>query len=111
MAWILIVFLILLGGLIAPFGDLLGTKIGIKLAEMKPSAESRMKDARIMIDKSLAQSAGQPILLAADGGIREHSVPGLRKSGADTIVMGSLAFSAENLPARMRWIHELQGPI
>ena len=28
MSWILIVFLILLGGLIAPFGDLLGTKIG-----------------------------------------------------------------------------------
>ncbi len=28
MAWILIVFLIFLGGLIAPFGDMLGTKIG-----------------------------------------------------------------------------------
>ncbi|MBO6978357.1 MAG: DUF3084 domain-containing protein [Prochlorococcus marinus XMU1428] len=28
MAWILIVFLVFLGGLIAPFGDLLGTKIG-----------------------------------------------------------------------------------
>ena len=28
MAWILIIFLILLGGLIAPFGDVLGTKIG-----------------------------------------------------------------------------------
>ena len=28
MAWVLIVFLILLGGLIAPFGDMLGTKIG-----------------------------------------------------------------------------------
>ena len=28
MAWILIIILILLGGLIAPFGDLLGTKIG-----------------------------------------------------------------------------------
>jgi len=27
-AWILIVFLIILGGLIAPFGDILGTKIG-----------------------------------------------------------------------------------
>jgi uncharacterized protein (DUF3084 family) len=27
-AWILILFLVLLGGLIAPFGDLLGTKIG-----------------------------------------------------------------------------------
>ena len=28
MAWILIVFLVLLGGLIAPFGDILGSKIG-----------------------------------------------------------------------------------
>ena len=28
MAWILIIFIILLGGLIAPFGDLLGSKIG-----------------------------------------------------------------------------------
>ncbi len=28
MAWILIILLIFLGGLIAPFGDLLGTKIG-----------------------------------------------------------------------------------
>ncbi len=28
MAWILIIFLVLLGGLIAPFGDLLGSKIG-----------------------------------------------------------------------------------
>ena len=28
MAWILIIFLILLGGLIAPFGDMLGSKIG-----------------------------------------------------------------------------------
>ena len=28
MAWILIAFLILLGGLIAPVGDILGTKIG-----------------------------------------------------------------------------------
>ena len=28
MAWILIVFLVLLGGLIAPFGDVLGSKIG-----------------------------------------------------------------------------------
>ena len=90
---------------------LLGTKIGIKGADIDPQADARMKDARAVIDRSMAQSAGRAILLAADGGIREHSVPGLRKSGADTIVMGSLAFSAENLPARMRWIHELQGPI
>ena len=39
MAWILIVFLILLGGLIAPFGDLLGTKIGkarFSLLKLRP---------------------------------------------------------------------------
>ncbi len=39
MAWILIVFLILLGGLIAPFGDLLGTRIGkarFSLLKLRP---------------------------------------------------------------------------
>ena len=39
MAWILIVFLILLGGLIAPFGDLLGTKIGksrLSILKLRP---------------------------------------------------------------------------
>jgi len=38
-AWILIVFLILLGGLIAPFGDLLGTKIGkarLSILKLRP---------------------------------------------------------------------------
>ena len=90
---------------------LLGTKIGIKGADIDPQADARMKDARAMIDRSMAQSAGRPVLLAADGGIREHSVSGLRQSGADTIVMGSLAFGAEDLPARMRWIHGLQGPV
>ncbi len=39
MAWILIVFLILLGGLIAPFGDILGTKIGkarLSILKLRP---------------------------------------------------------------------------
>jgi len=39
LAWILIIFLILLGGLIAPFGDLLGTKIGkarFSLLKLRP---------------------------------------------------------------------------
>jgi len=38
-AWILIVFLILLGGLIAPFGDILGTKIGkarLSILKLRP---------------------------------------------------------------------------
>ena len=43
MAWILIVFLILLGGLIAPFGDILGTKIGkarFSILKLRPKKNS-----------------------------------------------------------------------
>ena len=39
MAWILIVFLIFLGGLIAPFGDILGSKIGkarLSILKLRP---------------------------------------------------------------------------
>ena len=85
---------------------LLGTQMGIKGVGLDPAAEDRLQDARKMID----EHAGHRILLAADGGIREHTVPGLRRSGADTIVMGSLAFGAEDLSARMAWVHAQPGP-
>ena len=45
MAWILIIFLILLGGLIAPFGDLLGTKIGkarFSIYKLRPKKTARI---------------------------------------------------------------------
>ena len=45
MAWILIVILILLGGLIAPFGDLLGTKIGkarFSIYKLRPKKTARI---------------------------------------------------------------------
>ena len=87
---------------------LLGTKIGIKGVNLDAKAETKLNQARKMIDSSA--KAGR-VLLAADGGIREHTVPGLRKSGADTIVMGSLAFGASDLPARMQWVHRLLGPV
>jgi len=86
---------------------LLGTKMGIKGVGLDPQAEPRMTAARVMIDRH--QGAGQ-MLLAADGGIRETTVPGLRRSGADTIVMGSLAFGADDLAQRMAWVHGLEGP-
>jgi len=86
---------------------LLGTKIGIKGVGLDPEAEARLARARDMIAQS--DTAGR-IVLAADGGIRKHTVPGLRKSGAETIVMGSLAFGAEDLAARMKWVHALPGP-
>ena len=100
----------------APFLDrlsmltLLGTEIGIKGVGLDPQAEARMAEARGLIDEGGTGSGNRRILLAADGGIREHTVPGLRRSGADTIVMGSLAFGAEDLPARMGWVHGLEGP-
>ena len=84
---------------------LLGTKMGIKGVGLDPQAEDRLREARGMI----AATDGQT-LLAADGGIRDHTVPGLREAGADTIVLGSLAFGAEDLPGRMAWVHAQQGP-
>ena len=78
---------------------LLGTRIGIKGQGLDPQAESRLHEARALI--------GSDMLLAADGGIRETTVPGLRASGADTVVMGSLAFGDPDLPARMRWLRDL----
>jgi len=86
---------------------LLGTEMGIKGVGLDAQANRRMTEARAMID---SRSGGNRILLAADGGIRETTVPGLRHSGADTIVMGSLAFGADDLAQRIAWVHGLQGP-
>ncbi|NKB51797.1 MAG: D-allulose-6-phosphate 3-epimerase [Rhizobiaceae bacterium] len=86
---------------------LLGTEMGIKGVGLDPVAESRLASARDAID---GIEVDRRILLAADGGIREHTVPGLRSHGADTIVMGSLAFGAENLAERIAWVHGLAGP-
>lgn len=93
---------------------LLGTRMGIKGVGLDPAAEPRLAEARRMIDAHLdAHLKGNEttrIRLAADGGIREHTVPGLRRSGADTIVMGSLAFGADDLADRMAWVHAQPGP-
>jgi ribulose-phosphate 3-epimerase len=81
---------------------LLGTRIGVKGQGLDASAEPRLREARALI---AGAKTGHRILLAADGGIREHTVPGLRRAGAETIVMGSLAFNAPDLAARMDWVH------
>jgi ribulose-phosphate 3-epimerase len=81
---------------------LLGTRIGVKGQGLDAMAEARLADAQ----KLIAEAAlPRRILLAADGGIREHTVPGLRRAGAETVVMGSLAFNAPDLAGRMAWIH------
>lgn len=81
---------------------LLGTRIGVKGQDLDPAACDRLRQARALIG---GRAGGGRIVLAADGGIREHSVPKLRAAGAETIVMGSLAFGAEDLSARMAWVH------
>jgi ribulose-phosphate 3-epimerase len=82
------------------FLTFLGTRIGIKGQGLDATAEARLQQARSII------SGRHPrIVLAADGGIREHTVPLLRRSGADTIVMGSLAFNDPDVAARMAWVH------
>ncbi|MBY5406445.1 ribulose-phosphate 3-epimerase [Rhizobium leguminosarum] len=81
---------------------LLGTRIGVKGQDLDEQACPRLQEAKAMI---AARSSTNRIVLAADGGIREHTVPSLRRAGAETVVMGSLAFNAEDFDKRMAWIH------
>jgi ribulose-phosphate 3-epimerase len=86
----------------AAFVTLLGTAIGVKGQGLSDAAPGRLREAR-----ALMRAAGSDAFLAADGGIREATVPRLRAAGADTVVMGSLAFGADDLAGRMRWLHAL----
>jgi len=86
------------------FLTLLGTAIGVKGQDLDPSAVARLNAARTAIE---SRSNAPRIWLAADGGIREATVPRLRAAGADAVVLGSLAFGAPNLAARVAWLHGL----
>jgi ribulose-phosphate 3-epimerase len=81
---------------------LLGTAIGVKGQGLDPSATARLIEAA-----GLIKATGRRIVLAADGGIRDTTVPLLRADGAETVVLGSLAFGAADLGERMRWLHGL----
>ena len=82
------------------FLTLLGTAIGVKGQSLSDKATGRLQEAKSLI-------AERPITLAADGGIRENTVPLLRAAGAQTVVLGSLAFGAPDLGARMQWLRSL----
>jgi ribulose-phosphate 3-epimerase len=81
---------------------LLGTAIGVKGQGLSPLACDRLQMAGAMIAAS-----GRRIVLAADGGIRDTTVPQLRAAGAETVVLGSLAFGAPILADRMAWLGAL----
>jgi ribulose-phosphate 3-epimerase len=86
------------------FLTLLGTAIGVKGQGLDATACDRLREAKAMITTA---NLPQRIVLAADGGIREHTVPELRKATAETVVLGSLAFGAPDLGARMAWLKAL----
>ena len=82
------------------FLTLLGTAIGVKGQSLSDAALGRLQEAKALI-------GGRDIILAADGGIRDNTVPLLRNAGAETVVLGSLAFGAPDLAARMSWLKSL----
>lgn len=84
------------------FLTLLGTAIGVKGQGLDPAATTRLGQARKII-----AGTGRRTVLAADGGIRDTTVPLLRSAGAETVVLGSLAFGAPDLGDRMAWLHGL----
>jgi ribulose-phosphate 3-epimerase len=95
----------------APFVDridmltLLGTRIGVKGQGLADEAPDRLGQAQELL---ATERGRRRIVLAADGGIRDNTVPILRRAGAQAVVMGSLAFGAKDLAARMAWVHALQ---
>jgi ribulose-phosphate 3-epimerase len=86
------------------FFTLLGTAIGVKGRELDETAFERLREARRLI---AASGSSKRIVLAADGGIREHTISELRAAGAESVVLGSLAFRSPDLPQRMAWLRAL----
>jgi ribulose-phosphate 3-epimerase len=86
------------------FVTLLGTAIGVKGMGLHPAATARLRQARALI---AASTAPRRVILAADGAIRQHTVPLLRAAGAESVVAGSLVFQSSSLADRIRWLHAL----
>ena len=85
---------------------LLGTAIGVKGQGLSETAPGRIAEMRRRV---AASGARHRQIVAADGGIRDNTVPTLVAHGAETVVLGSLAFGAPDLGARISWLHALPG--
>jgi ribulose-phosphate 3-epimerase len=82
----------------------LGTPAGVKGQGLLPEALPRLRRARAML---MAAGVVSRVRIGADGGIRRETVPRLRAAGADTVVMGSLAFGSQDLGSTIRWVRSL----
>lgn len=85
---------------------LMGTRVGVKGQDLSDQAYERMRSMRQLIEQ---HGYLEKIRLAADGGNRAHTVPLLRAAGADTVVMGSLAFGSDDLKQTFDWLWSLPG--
>jgi ribulose-phosphate 3-epimerase len=83
---------------------LMGTPMGIKGIEPSRYAFERIRHMQALI---AAAGMVEQVKVEADGGIRHHTVPDLRLSGADLIVAGSLVFKAPDLEETFTWLHGL----
>lgn len=81
---------------------LLGTMPGVKGQDLLPNACDRLCSAASLLGKHRSR-----VRLVADGGIRSHTVPLLRRAGADVVVPGSLVFHARNLEETCSWLRAL----
>jgi len=86
------------------FLTLLGTALGVRGQRLDATACDRLRQAARLIADSGAE---RRIVLAADGGIKEQTAPELRAAGAQSLVLGSLAFGAPELASRMAWLHAI----
>ncbi|MGN6532633.1 MAG: ribulose-phosphate 3-epimerase [Ginsengibacter sp.] len=86
---------------------LMGTRIGVKGQSLSKHACARMHSMRHLIEQ---HGYSDKIKLAADGGNRYHTVPALRTAGADSVVLGSLAYNSQNLKETFDWLRSLPGP-
>ncbi len=96
---------------IIPFFDrldlvtMMGTRVGVKGQDLSEQACTRMRSMRQLIQQ---HGYSGKIKIAADGGNRSNTVPDLRAAGADTVVMGSLAYGSKNLKETFDWLWSLK---
>lgn len=81
---------------------LLGTVPGVKGQDLAPEACGRLASAASLLGERRAR-----VRLIADGGIRSHTVPVLRRAGADVVVPGSLVFRSQNVAETFSWLRAL----
>lgn len=94
----------------APYFDqldlivMMGTKLGIKGVGLDSQACPRITAMQTLLK---THGLTEKIKVGVDGGIRNNTVPDLRAAGADTVVMGSLAFGSTDLDETFNWLHSL----